>query len=406
MLRGVLVAAGSAGADFAWYAVTLSTGYFFGYLLSFGSIEGSFKRFPRLAATGGLSAILGPTAHIFSLLGVRGLVLVVLALALGLTMKSEWLVSMSLTVLVALVASYTGAIASVQRALCNHGRLAAGSLIRSVATFLLVVPAVYFADIRWVLAAELVGGGLGFLASCKLAGLTLRNLRGWWPSLGTATEGVFSGVMANRGLLVSISAVCTSMPYYFDRMFVVANFPSAEAANYALLALFLGAATLLVNTIAQRIGAESIKLVAETGSLSGAITYVFWWACVGIAVWLVFIGAVGLSYYFGFVPAGLAKYEISPSYLAPVAVLGALAVTALVEFLLLAVDEERKLFMSSAAYLVLVVLGATWVWLDKPQLQVMLWLMVVARAVHLLFLCASVFAKIRLDLQGVLNDNR
>jgi hypothetical protein len=246
MLRGVLVAAGSVEAEFARYAMTLSTGYFLGYLLSFGSVEESYKRFPRLFEAGGLPSIAGPAADVFSRLSARGLALAVPAFLAGTALGSEWLVGVGLAVLFGLIASYTSVVASVQRAAGNHGGLAAGNLIRSAVAFLLVVPAAYLGDIRWVLAAELVAGATGFLASCRLAGFTWRDLRGWRPSLGAVADGVLRGFTSNRGLLVSVSAVFVSIPFYLDRMFVVAVFPSGEAATYALLALFLGAAALLM----------------------------------------------------------------------------------------------------------------------------------------------------------------
>jgi hypothetical protein len=396
MLRGLLVAEAVTGAEFSRYAVTLSTGYFLGYLLSFGAVEESYKQFPRLVAQGGFMAILGPTASIFSRLGARGGVLIVSSFAVGVVTGSSWFVDLGLAVMFAFVTSYTSAVASVQRALSNHGRLAGGNFMRSVLAFVLVVPAAYLADIRWVIAGELVAGTLGFLASCKLAGLTLRNLNGLSPSLHCAADGIFRGITGNKGLLVSVSAIITSVPYYLDRMFVAENFTTSVAASYALLAVFLSAAALLINTIAQRIGAEIIKMVLGASSLLPVIRYVLRWSFWGIGVWWAFIFVVGVAFHFKLLPDGLLKYEIPLTYLYPVAVLGALGITGLVEFLLLAVDEERKLFRSALAYFAVVLFFSVLVWHEKLGILHLLWLMVVARALYLSLLCVSLSPRVNL----------
>lgn len=399
MLRVLLVAEASTGAEFSRYAVTLSTGYFLGYLLSFGAVEESYKQFPRLVAQGGFTAILGPTARVFNQLGARGGVLVVASVALWMVTGSNWLVELGLAIMFALVTSYSSAVASVQRALSNHGRLAGTNLMRSVLAIVFVAPAAYLSDIRWVIAGELVAGALGFLASCKLADLTLQNLNGLRPSLHSATDGILRGVTANKGLLVSVSAIITSVPYYLDKMFVAETFITSVAASYALLAIFLSAATLLINTIAQRIGAETIKMVLGATSLVPVLRYVFRWSLWGVGVWWAFMLVVGISFQFKLLPDGLLKYEIPLTYLYPVAVMGALGVTGLVEFLLLAVDEERKLFRSALSYFAVVLLFSVLVWHEKLGILQFLWLMVVARAIYLSLLCISLAPRVNLEVR-------
>lgn len=398
MLRGVLVAEASTGAEFSRYAVTLSTGYFLGYILSFGAVEESYKQFPRLVVQGGLVAILEPTARVFTQLGLRGGVLVVASVATWVVTGSNWFVELGLAIMFGLITSFTSAVASVQRALSNHGRLAQANLMRSVMAFVLVVPAAYQSDIRWVIAGELVAGALGFLASCKLAGLRLQNLYRLRPSLYSATDGILRGATANKGLLVSISAIITSIPYYLDRMFVAETFTTSVAASYSLLAIFLSAATLLINTIAQRIGAESIKMVFGANSLDPVIRYVFRWSLLGVGVWCAFMLVVSLVFNSKLLPEGLLKYEISLQYLYPVAVIGALGVTGLVEFLLLAVDEEWKLFRAALTYLIFIMIFSLLVWLYSLGILYFLWLLAAARAIYLFLLCTSLAA--RLNLHG------
>lgn len=396
MLRGVLVAEASTGADFSRYAVTLSTGYFLGYLLSFGAVEESYKQFPRLVAQGGFTAILVPTNRVFGQLGSRGGVLVVASLALWLVTGSNWFVELGLAFMFGLITSYTSAVASVQRALSNHGRLAAANLMRSVIAFVLVVPAAYLWGIRCVIAAELVAGALGVLASCKLAGLRLQNLNGLRLSLHLATNGIFCHATANKGLLVSISAIITSVPYYLDRKFVALTFTTSVAASYALMAIFLSVATLLINTIAQRIGAESIKMVLGATSLVPAIRYVVRWSLLGVGVWCLFMLVVSVAFHFKLLPEGLLKYNIALENLYPLTVIGALSVTGLIEFLLLAVDDEWKIFRSALVYLTVIIIFCLIVWLFSLTMQQFLWLFVVARVIYLSLLCASLAAKINL----------
>ena len=108
--------------------------------------------------------------------------------------------------------------------------------MRSALAFVLVVPAAYLSDIRWVIAGELVAGVLGFLASCKLAGLTLENLNGLRPSLHSATNGVLRGVTANKGLLVSVSlAGITNALFLTTKTLYVISSKNIKLINLALL---------------------------------------------------------------------------------------------------------------------------------------------------------------------------
>ncbi len=394
MLRGLLVAEASTGGEFTRYAVTLSTGYFLGYLLSFGAVEESYKQFPRLVAQHGFVAILRPTACVFGQLGARGGGLVAFFILLWVVTGSSWFVDLILAVMFGLVASYTAVVASVQRALSSHGRLSVTNLIRSVLAFVVVVPVAYLTDIRWVIAAELIAGTLAFLASCKLSGLTLQNLNSLRPSLHSAMDGIFRGVIANKGLLVSASATITSIPYYLDRMFVAENFTTDVAASYALLAVFLSAATVLIGAIVQRTGAEIIKMVLGANSFVPVIRYVVRWSFWGVCVWLAFMFSVGMAFYFELLPDGLLKYGIPLAYLYPVAVLGGLGISGLVEFMLIALDEEWKLFRAALTYLMIVLFFSFLVWLYNLSILHFLWFTAVARAFYLSLLCISLMPRI------------
>lgn len=393
MLRGLVVASASEEVDFARYAVVLSTGYFLGYLLSFGSIESSYKAFPRLMVSGRVDDMHMAASAVSAKLSARGVVSGFALLVFGLAFGVDWFFECFVAVLFAIVASYTSLVASVQRASGDYVELASAGFLRSVLAIVLVAPAAYFYDVYWVIAAELVAGFLGVLASSRLAGVKLRALPYAGSSLAADTGGLSSGVNSERGLLVSIGALFVSVPFYLDRMFVAAAFGPHEAAKYALVAIFLGAAVLLFNAVTQRVGTEAIKLAASTRSIGGATAYLARWAFVGILSWLIFVCLVAAAFYSNLLPPGLEKYRVSSVLLVPAAALGALSVTALIEFLLLAADGEREIFLSSSLYLAIILLSAAWVWENRPSLDVLIWLMVAARSAYLLMLCNSLVTR-------------
>lgn len=387
MIRGLLVADASTAEEFIQYAVTLSSGYFLGYLLSFGSVEQSYKQFPRLVAQHGFSALLGPVGNVLGQLGSRAAGLVVICSLFWSATGISWFADFILAIMFGLVASFTSVIASVQRALSSHRRLSASNLIRSILAFVVVVPLAYLTDIRWVIAGELIAAFLGFFASCKLSELTLQNLKFVRPSLHSTMDGIIRGFFTNKGLMVSGCTLIMSIPYYLDRAFVAKIFTADVAATYALLAIFLSAATVLMGAIVQRTGAEIVKMVLEVNSLAHAITYVFRWSFVGVCVWSAFIFTVGAAFNLELLPDGLLKYEISLTHIYPVAVLGGLGVSGLVEFLFIALDEEWKLFRTALFYLAIILLFSLLPMLYDISIINFLWLLVAGRAFYLSLLC-------------------
>jgi len=389
MIRGLFVATACSATDFTRYGVVLYSGYFLGYLLSFGSIEASFKSFPRLSVSGRVREVHELAAAVFWKLGSRAFVLGSALLVAGFSFDQVFFFDAVVAVLLGMIASCTSLTASVQRANGDYGGLAGTALVRTLLALAMVSPAAYFYDFRWVITAELVAGALGVVISSRRAGLNLHGMPSLRSVLDGASDGVFQNLISNRGLLVSVSAIFVSVPFYLDRMFVAAVFGTADAARYALLSIFLGAAILLFNVITQRVGTEAIKLVSQTRSLGEASNYVFKWASGGIAIWLLFVTGVGWLFHSNALPSGLQKYELSIVLLLPAAVLGSLAVTALVEFLLLSVDGESSMFKCAASYLGLIILIAIYVWLEQPPLHALIWMLVIARALYLLFLCGS-----------------
>jgi hypothetical protein len=146
---------------------------------------------------------------------------------------------------------------------------------------------------------------------------------------------------------------------------------------------------LLVNSVAARAGPAAIKAAMSSPSRREPVRHIVRWAAVAVLLWLVALGVAGGAIALDLLPAGLAKYEIQLEYLVPVAVIGVLFNTALLEFLLMAFDRERAMLWASVGYVAAILAAAALVAVSGWTLLSLLWLLAAARAVYAALLLAG-----------------
>lgn len=369
-LRVVAVAGQLQTQGFAIYATITATGAFLSSLISFGSVEATIKRFPRLVADGHRGRMVGDARAIVRQLLVRAAVLGAATWLAGRLVGVGWIEQAGIAFIFAATTAHSGVIASMQRAAGNPRSLALGTLMRAGVVFLAVAAAARSGSLTGTLAAE----GISTLLVCLLSERLF---------FGPAERGerIRAARLEGDGLKLFAAYTLIAMPAYLDRLFVLAVFGATIAGQYAVLGVLLTGATLLVNTIAQRVGPDAIRLV-HAGRQRDAVRQIATWSVLTGALWLCAIGGFAGIVALGLLPPAYARYELAPALLAPIALSGVLLTAGFAEFLAIALDREA-LFLRCAALFALCVLAAAGVAAaTHPALADLLWLLAAARAIY------------------------
>lgn len=342
MLRILVVAGGMSKLDFAEYAAVVALGSYLGGILSFGKVEATIKSFPRFAAAGQIALIRRETRALMLILARRSLIISLPLIGLGYLFSARPIITLGVGVLYAFGVGCFAILASAQRAFSQPTLLLVGTAFRTVCAFAVVTILVVFTDIPlWVLlgvecltmvASSLISESVIF----KKAGLLTAAEQPIDQKSVTATG------FADSGLTIFFAFTLIAAPSYLDRFFVNLIFDTNDAARYAIIAVFLLAISLLVNTICQRVGPDIIKMVSNMTIRRVIINYVCIWSIISIFIWGIFIVTVSLAYKFGIIPYALLKYDITSSDLLAIFFLGATSVSSIFEFYIMAVDKERQ----------------------------------------------------------------
>lgn len=382
MLRMVVAAWQLPVADFAIYATVAATGAFLSTILSFGTIEATIKNFPRLVGAGRASELL-PSAHlIMRRLTKRALLGGIPVLAAGYWFDIDWLMLSGIGFFFALSTAYTLVLASMQRAHGTTTTLAAGTVLRSLSVLAAVALAARSGNAATVLIVEVIVTALACLASERL----FFNGEQASPASFTFPAATVDEV---DGVRLFFAYALVSMPFYLDRLFVMTMMGASEGGRYAILALFLTAASLIINTLAQRSGPAAIRLVQRDGNHRAAVRQILLWCVISSAIWLAAIGAAAAIIAANLLPLAFARYMIDPQLLLPVAVSGVLLNTGMVEFLLISLDRERHMLRAASGFALAVILSALFVTANNSGLLTFMWLLTGSRAVYLGALLAS-----------------
>lgn len=381
MLRMIAAAWYMPLTDFANYTAIVATAAFLSTILSFGTIEATVKKFPRLTGEGREADILPTARRIMKWLAARALSLGVPVLAIGFLLDLEWLKFVGIAFLFSLNTSYTGMLASMQRAAGTAASQAQGTLLRSVGVLCAVTVAARYGDLTVVLVAE----AAATFVACFLSEWFYFHRR-----FGTSRRpAIWSSQSRKDGVLLFLTYSCVSMPFYLDRLFVTTVLGTQDGAEYAVLAVFLTGASVLVSTLSQRSGPQAIRLVQRDGSPKAAVRQILTWCLVAGILWLSAMGIAATAVAADILPLQLARYFSNSALLIPVTVSGLLLTTGLIEFLFVALDRERLLLRAAGSFAIAVLVAAGTVTLFNLDLLAFMWLLAACRAFYLVLLFAA-----------------
>ncbi|WP_198152651.1 hypothetical protein [Tsuneonella dongtanensis] len=376
MARMAVVAGLLLPSDFARYATIIATGAYLATIISFGAVEQTIKAFPRLVEDGQEGLLRGRSGAIFAVLAKRSVMVGLPALAVGLAFDVEWASDLAISAAYALVTAGMALVASLQRAMHDTRKLALGTVLRTAVVFACVVAAAWVAGVDAILAAEI--GATGFV--CLLSVFLFVPRSSQSADREPETEAPATG--DRSGVTVFLAYGAVNVPYYLDRLYVSAVMGREVAGRYAVLALFLMFAALLVGILAQRVGPDAIRLVHRERHSRSAARHMALWIGLASAVWLLAIGGAATLFSWEGLPEGIARYAIEPDLLAPIAVSGVLLNVGLLEFLIIALDREAALLRAALGFLALVLMAAMAIALTGQGLYAMLWALAGCRLIY------------------------
>lgn len=391
LVRGFLLAGILPVDGFGRYAMLFAIGTFAASFLSFGMVERSFKRFPRLCADGHTAWALNEADRIAKKLGGRAaLAAAAFMLILLLASRPEWLVTTLLAAGVAFGVGMQSIYISLQRAEGDLTKIGIASLSRALLALALGATGALIFGWNGALLGEVAGGLLGGLVSrhfvrAKVKGAGDGEQAGQLPPI--AAE--------QRELWTFLGFLGAAIPLYLDRSVVTALLGHEAAGTYAVLMLFVMGTYTATSIVSQKLGPQLVRM-QRAGARSSAQLWL-------LARWSVGISAVG---FFGMICAGwliiegplhfyAARYGIDWTMLLAAAVLAALQVTHLSEWFLLAHDRERGVFGATVVLLAALALAVAAAAYTGKGIVGILWLFALAKGLQLATLAVIAFAAAR-----------
>lgn len=379
LLRGFVLAGILPVDGFGRYAMLFAIGTFAASLLSFGMIERSFKRFPRLCVDGHTAWALNEADRIAKKLGGRAvLAIAICSLILLLASQAEWLVAALLAAGVAFGVGTQSIYISLQRAEGDLTKIGIASLSRALLAVALGASGALAFGWNGALGGEIVGGLLGGLISrhfirTKIKGKDDSEDADQLPPI--AAE--------QRELWTFLGFLGAAIPLYLDRSMVTALLGHSAAGTYAMLMLFVTGTYTATSIVSQKLGPQLVRM-QRSGVGSGAQLWLLGQWSFGISI----VGFVGMLFAGWLIIDGplhfyATRYDINWAMLLAAAVLAALQVTHLSEWFLLAHDRERSVFGATIVLLGSSALAVTIAAYTREDITGILWLFALAKASQL-----------------------
>jgi O-antigen/teichoic acid export membrane protein len=376
LIRGFVLALLLAPASFGTYALLVAIGTFAATLLSFGAVERTYKRFPRMFVDGHAGEALVEADRIAWLLARRALGVGAVAIAvLALVGRSEWIAGALCASGAALGVGLQSGYISVHRA---SGELVPLGLAAMARTLL----ALLFAAVGAVLASW----------PGAMAGEIVAALVGGWVSRAFVIRTVGRAQRAparpldppQRELWLFVAMLIASIPVYLDRLVVSLVYGGSVLGSYGVLMLFVTGSFTLVTIVVQALGPQLVKLEHKGASLRSQLGLLLAWTA-GVSL-LVIIGMAVASLLLLHGPAstlGL-KYSLTPGLLIATTALAMLQINPMFDWMLLSHNRERQVFVAALIYLTVLAAGVGAVIVTRGSLVHFLWIMSAAKMVQLM----------------------
>jgi O-antigen/teichoic acid export membrane protein len=379
LLRGFIAAAILAAADFGLYAVVIAIGMFGSSLLGLGKVEEMRKAFPRLFVEGRISSILTMADRVNFMLARRVLVTTaffgLIAFFVG---GPSWWVAIIWVGLTSLTTGWNAILASALRSTTDLRHLGTSTALRAVLALILGSAGAYHLGWNGAIAGEVIAA----VAGAGIARSALAKIH-CPPCEGTlAAPDTIAGA-SKDGMILFLGALAISIPMYLGRVFVGAAYPPFELGVYSFLMIFVTAAATFMGIIDQKIGPDLIRMEHSGFELLEQRRFLYrWTALLGLALLagVVIVSAGMMEAPFAFFRN---KYHLEWGLLAPTALLCALQVASTYDWMLLSRNEERLILACSLFFLLLAALGCVGVFAFNLSLEIFLWVLTIAKTLHL-----------------------
>lgn len=351
-VKSALVATILSAHDFGNYGMTLGAAMFLTMALSFGLIEATIKRFPRLWVERDRTAINAATRRIRMALFSRTAALLPLVVigAIVLNPRPDLLAWGCVVVL-----GYAGILGRLESAqilaIGSNSLIARFSLLRS--TFAITAATGGAVLFGW--RGALIGELFAATATVIQARYSLR------PHLSVGPAGPLSKdkLEEDRGLYAS--ALLASAPTMLDRSAIAAASGAAIAGQYGFAMLLAQVGQVVVNIVCQKVGPSIIRSRKITGNGRAGSKMMLLACATVIGVSILTAGGVISAMALGIGADLISKYALSPTIVLIACASGAMSVFVIMEYAVIALDREQEVLRASGvAFLVFAIgLGVT-----------------------------------------------
>ena len=354
-LKTILLARTLEAADFGHYISLFGSALLAGILLSFGLVEATVKRYPKLWGADPFAVL--DDAHGISIkLMVRAALATAACCALvSLTPLPYAPHELAFVGMLTATSSLQNLAASVLRG-CDKAQLLQNfTLARSVSSFTFALVGGSLWSWPGAIAGEVAAG----VGSLLFARFVVRATAG--PKVSPATPPTD---MATGGMRLYFSFLMSSSTSLGDRALVGAALGAAAAGTYGVVGMVYQIGQLLVTVLAQRVGAGIIKASPSADAQDEERRKLRLQVRVLVAACAAITGSFLLLKALHFPGELFEKYDISYASILLAGAVAALQVYGLVEFHLLARHQENVILLASgvAALCFFALFLAGWSW--------------------------------------------
>lgn len=351
LLKMLVLAQVMEGAAFGDYVSIVGVAMLSAGLLSFGAIEGTVKRYPRLWVAGQRGEIRASAIAIAWRMGLR-----FASLAMLLAAINDWAgwsygrLDVVAGVMFGLGAAMQALMASVLRAVDRASALAWFSLSRSALAFAAALAGALLAGWEGALMGEVLACGLSLVQGRWIARRAYRDI----PD-GQAGEAEDVSGNQRDGVRLYAANTLSSVTSLADRAFVNVALGAVAAGSYGVLAMIFQVGQLLVSILTQRLGAVFIK-ASYTGDTGYDAVRKIWLVFGGLVIVVAGMTSGLLLLAHLNWPAELfEKYLLTPLSIMLAGGVSVLQIYLLIEYYLLSKDQEGGVLLASAVSAALVV---------------------------------------------------
>lgn len=384
MVRGFLVAAILAAADFGIFAIFIALVAFISPLVGLGRIEECRKRFPRLAANG-YAAEIATIADQLMLLCARRTAAIAAPFILIFVIMGHFetaLMVVSASLLLAGTA-WVGILSSALRSGESVIHLGVATLLRAIAALLIVGAGTYAFGLKGALLGEAIAAFAAGAIMRAMVSVSLRHTISAAIHSGESDSASQTSGFSSGGLLLFAGWMMASVPAYLNRPVVAALYDPQIAGTFAFLGLLMTSAMTGFAITEQISGPTLVRMQHQGQSIGQQIKYL-----------IKFIGAVEtvliafLIFTYALINSQITgiyfdKYNIGSSYFFPVSILCVLLASTKIDWIFISCDRELYSAIASMTYFLSFMVTCMVAYWFGVTFEGFLWALTVSKAIHI-----------------------